>query len=194
MGRGGSRYGAGRPASHVKAEHCLRLDVRQLAKHNRLAGGSFSWRWTNTYTGQDAGSIGITTRPGHAMLNYSHNGQVVSDDVRVVQTACNYGGTRPWFQCPRCTKRVAVLYLRSGRFMCRHCGGIVYASQADDAIGRAWRRQGKLEARLGDGWARPKGMHRATRTKLLAAILACEERRDEALYTYMAQHGLVGLF
>jgi len=166
--------------------------VRQLAKHNRLAGGSFSWRWTNTYTGQDAGSIGITTRPGHAVLNYSHNGQAVSDDVRVVQTACNYGGTRPWFQCPRCTKRVAVLYLRSGRFMCRHCGGVVYASQADDAIGRAWRRQAKLEARLVDGWQRPKGMHRTTRERLVDRILDCEWVRDNAIADFMRRHGLAG--
>lgn len=191
MGRGGSRYGAGRPAWHVKAEHCLRLDVRELARRKMLAGGFYAWRWSNSHTGEEVGSIGITTGAGHARLNYSHNGQSINDDVRIVETACNYGGTRPWFMCPRCSRRVAVLYLRSGRFMCRHCGRVVYASQADDVIGRAWRRQAKLEAHLGDNWRRPKGMHRATRERLVECIFDCERVRDDALYGFMQRRGLL---
>lgn len=192
MGSGGYRYGAGRPASHVKAEHCLRLDVRELARRDMLAGGFYFWRWSNSYTGEEVGSIGINTGAGRARLNYSHNGQSINDDVRIVETACNYGGARPWFMCPRCSRRVAVLCLRSGRFMCRHCGRVVYASQADDVMGRAWRRQAKLEARLAEGWRRPKGMHRATRERIVNGIFDCERRRDEALSAYVHRLGLLG--
>ncbi len=56
---------------------------------------------------------------------------------------------------------------------------------------RAWRKQSKLEARLGPNWRRPKGMRRRTYDKLFAAVLACEELREAALGAYAAR--LVGL-
>lgn len=191
MGCGGSRYGAGRPGWHVKAEHCLKLDVRRLARHKVLAGGMFSWRWTNSYTGEESGSITIYSRPDGLNLSFSQNGQPCGHEVGIVRTACNYGGTRPWLLCPPCGNRVAVLYLRRGRFICRHCAQVVYASQSEDLIGRAWRRQAKLEARLGENWQRPKGMHQATRQKLVTAILQCEELRDRAICDFARRMGLV---
>jgi hypothetical protein len=78
-------------------------------------------------------------------------------------------------------ERVAVLFLRAGRFACRQCQRIAYASQSDDAMGRAWRKQATIEAVLGPNWTQPKGMHHATRERLLAVIWDCEERRDVAL-------------
>jgi hypothetical protein len=38
---------------------------------------------------------------------------------------------------------------------------------------------------LGEHQHRPKGMHHATWIKVMAAILACEELRDRALYDFM---------
>ena len=157
-----------------------------------LVGGSYSWRWSNSRTGEDVGSIGISTGPGHARLSYSHDDTPISETLRIAETACNYGGVRPWFMCPRCSRRVAVLFLRSGRFMCRPCGRVAYASQAEDAMGRAWRRQGKLEARLDENWRRPKGMHHATRERLVDGIFDCERLRDEALSAYLCRYGLMG--
>lgn len=110
-----------------------------------------------------------------------------------MRSACSYGGTRPWLLCPPCGNRVAMLYLRSGRFICRRCARVVYASQSEDLIGRAWRRQAKLEVRLGEHWQRPKGMHHATRQKLMTAILAREELRDRALYDFTHRRGLPGM-
>lgn len=191
MGCGGSRYGAGRPGWHVKAEHCLRLDVRALARHKVLAGGVFSWRWTNSYTGEESGSITIYSRPDGLHLSFSQNGQPCSHEVGIVRTACHYGGNRPWLSCPPCGRRVAVLYLRGGRFICRHCARAVYASQSEDLFGRAWRRQSKLERKLGEYWARPKGMHHATRTRLVAAIQACEELRERALIDFAQRMGML---
>ena len=65
--------------------------------------------------------------------------------------------------------------------MCRHCGRLAYASQSDDVFGGSWRRQRQLERRLGDDLARPKGMHHRTHSKLVRAILACYDERDQAL-------------
>lgn len=191
MGRGGSRFGAGRPGWHVKAEHCLKLDVRELARRKLLGGVSCTWHWSNTVTGEEVGSIGITTRPGAARLNYSSNGVPVSQDIGITRTACPYGGSRPWFQCPRCGRRVGVLFLRSGNFMCRRCGRVVYASQSTDAIGRTWIKQRKLERRLDDDWHRPKGMHRTTYDRIVNGIITCEETRDAALYLVLERWGLL---
>jgi len=194
MGKGGSRYGAGRPGWHVKAEHCLRLDVRELARRKLLGGGGFVWRWSNTETGERLGSISITTEPTAARLSFSSDGVPVNQRVHISRTPCPYGGDRPWFHCPRCGRRVAVLFLRSGHFMCRHCGRVAYASQSADDIGRAWIKQQKLEARLCDEWQRPKGMHGATYERIWNGIVACEEARDAALCVYLQRHaGVLGL-
>lgn len=187
MGKGGSRFGAGRPGWHVKAEHCLRLDVRELARRKLLGGVSCTWRWSNTVTGEELGSIGITTRPGAAWLNYSSGGVPVGQDVRISETACHFGGTRPWFQCPRCGRRVGVLFLRGSNFVCRHCGRVAYASQSDDPIGRGWREQHRLEAKLDENWRRPKHMHHKTRERLVSRIIELEQRRDDALAAFMVR-------
>lgn len=192
MGRGGSRFGAGRPGWHVKAEHCLRLDVRELARRKLLGGVSCTWRWSNTVTGEELGSIGITTRPGAVWLNYSSSGVPVSQDVRIMHTPCHYGGTRPWFQCPRCWRRVGVLYLRGSQFMCRQCGRVAYTSQSEDEMGRAWRRQRRLEHRLGEDYERPKGMHLKTYERICDGIDACEAAKDAALTGFIKRFGLLG--
>lgn len=190
--KGGMRLGAGRPASHVKAEHCMSLDVRKLARKKLLESGAGSWRWWNTSTGETLGTIGFYGKPGALVLNYSVNGRPINEGVTITRTDCTYGGSRPWFRCPRCFGRVGVLYLRGERFRCRKCHGLRYASQSEDACGRAWRKQSKLEARLGENWRRPKGMHHKTRNGLLEVIWQCESVREDALVAYMDRIGFKG--
>lgn len=187
MGRGGHRWNAGRPGWHVKAEHCLRLDVRRWHRDGFLRpGASGTWRWTDSYSGEERGIIGYRVREEHVHLDYSVDGVPSGQTVALARTRCNYGGTRPWFICPVRGERVAVLFMRAGRFACRHCQRIAYASQSDDMIGRTWRKQRKTEAKLGENWQRPKGMHRATRERLLSIILDCEERRDVAIAGHLS--------
>ena len=101
--------------------------------------------------------------------------------IALEQVGCRFGGCRHWFTCPCCGRRVALLYLRWERFACRTCQRVVYASQSEDELARAWRTQSHLEARLGDHWSRPKGMRLRTYERLFAAVLACEEKREGAL-------------
>jgi ribosomal protein S27AE len=98
--------------------------------------------------------------------------------VPILATGCTNGGKRYWFGCPRCGKRAAILYLHSHRFACRNCQRLAYASQSEDEVGRMWRKQSKVEERLGGSWNRPKGMHRYTHERLLQVVLDCEEKRD----------------
>lgn len=186
MGTGGMRCGAGRPATHVKAEHCRRIDVRRWRREGLLlAGRSGAWQWTCGETGELLAAIGYRSDGGTVTLDYSINGEARQQSIRLGRSRCNYGGHRPWFHCPIGGERVAVLYLRAGHFACRHCQRIAYASQSDDACARTWRTQAKAEAKLGLGWRRPKGMHESTRERLLTVILDCEERRDIALSTFL---------
>lgn len=191
MGKGGWRWGAGRPAYRGKVEACLRLDVRQMHRDGCLQPGrGGTWSWRNTSTGEHSGSIGYRVGEGFISLSYSLNGDSRAQWVPIRRTACNYGGTRPWFACPHCDRRVAVLCMRRGGFYCRQCAQVSYYSQSEDALDRTWRRQRKAEAKLGEHWQRPKGMHHATRKRLLATIFECEESRDAALCAWVAAHSL----
>ena len=188
MGRGGMRFGAGRPGWNVKAEHCRSIDVRRVERENLLrAGVTTAWAWTDSETGERLASIGFSVTDDAVLLFYNLNDKPTRQTVPLERTPCHYGGSRPWFNCPRCRRRVAVLYLRASGFACRHCQRVTYASQSDDALGRTWRRQAKLEARLGEHWRRPKGMHHRTRERLLEGIFECEGAREDALASYLAR-------
>ena len=187
MPRGGMRFGAGRPAMHIKAENCKRIDVRRWQREGIFAGRHMgSWQWTDAQTGERLATIGYRSDGDGVALDYSIDGKDCSQRVQLSHSVCHYGGVRPWFICPIRGERVAVLYLRAGRFACRHCQRLAYASQSGDAIDRGWRRQQKIEAKLGDNWKRPKGMHRTTHERLMSIIWDCEEKREAALSRFMA--------
>ncbi len=180
------RIGAGRPAQRAKAEHFTRLDVRHWQRQGVLRpGASGAWVWRNSETGERTASIGYRVEAEAVWINYSIDDKPSSQRVSIDRTACTYGGKRSWFVCPIRGERVAVLYLRAGRFACRHCQRLAYASQSDDFINRTWRRQRQIEAKLGDQLQRPKGMHRATHESLLSIIWDCESQREEALACYL---------
>jgi hypothetical protein len=84
-------------------------------------------------------------------------------------TRCNFGGWRPWFVCPGCGGRVAILYwhekeeMSDGELLlCRSCLDLGYQSQREGPIVRAKRRADKALRRLGPHGSRPKGMHHST--------------------------------
>ena len=188
MGTGGMRCGAGRPGWRIKAGHCLRLDVRDLARLGVLRReGHHGWRWTNSHTGEETGSIGINVYDGALRLSYSSNGTPRHQNVEIERTPCYFGGTRPWLLCPRCGARVGVLFMRLGSFQCRRCGGVAYGSQSEDACGRSWRIEQKLAKRLGDNWTRPRGMHRTTYSKIVSGIVKAQQMREEALAGYLSR-------
>lgn len=194
MSKGGSRYGAGRPGWHTKAEHCRRLCIDRIAGAGLLAPGYQGWQWTDNETGRTLASICIQGGTERIGLSFSVNGKSVSQTVHIDRTSCHFGKNRPWFKCPQCLDRVGLLYFKHERFACRKCHELVYASQAEDITGRAWRKQQQLEALIGPNWCRPKGMHRATHSRILEAVWTCEEVRENAMLEHTFQlrfHALV---
>jgi hypothetical protein len=178
------RWGAGRPGYRAKAEQLQRVDIRVWRKQGYLTPGQyFSWAWNRG--GEPTGSIAVRVHDAQSLsLLYSvgagHDRRDGSQTIALAHTPCHYGSSRPWFVCPRCQRRAGLLFMRWGRFACRRCQKVTYTSQSEDLMARMWRKQGKIEARLGENWQRPKTMRRRTHEAFIEALMACEARRDEA--------------
>ena len=188
--KGGYRSGAGRPASRPQTSWSVRLDVRKLARDGLLTPDcQTTWRWSNGLV------TTLAAHTHHLALSYRYTfaegPRDVQSNVVLEKTPCQFGGTRTWFACPRCHRRVAILYLW-GWPSCRTCARMAYPSQSDDAIGRSWRRTRKIETKLAGGvgewnYRKPKGMRRATFDRLREAYWQEELLRDDALMAFMAR-------
>jgi hypothetical protein len=84
-------------------EHFPSLDIRALHREG-LQAGAWSSGW-----GSGAVRVELIDQDT-AQVSYSI-GRPAFEDVELDRTACNYGGERPWWLCPECGRRCAVLYL-----------------------------------------------------------------------------------
>lgn len=122
------------------------------------------------------------------------------DVLAVLWTLAGYGW-RPWWQCPACRRRAAILYAagpwRLDGWACRHCHRLAYLStrqradvRADAALRRAAAALGVTLAPSG-GWAhgmiarratppRPPGMRRDTYARRLAALWTAHDAASDA--------------
>ena len=189
--KGGWRWGAGRPARHGRTSDALRIDVRQLKRKGFLSQAqSMVWGWPS------GAKIELRTGPDDVRLIYRykrHDGtwRDVDQRVGITHTSCRLGGMRQWFVCPRCLRRVAIVFLWYEP-KCRLCANLRYDSQSIDTIGRSWCRTQKIEARLAGPskeWnhRRPKGMRVATYERLTTAYFREEELRDDFIAEFAAK-------
>ncbi|MBU6165958.1 MAG: hypothetical protein KGQ52_07475 [Alphaproteobacteria bacterium] len=167
----------------------LRLDVRFLHREGYLAGSRAATIYWSV-NGQRTSDIRIATsegeRPSELLLIYKVRASgadwnSVREAVRLEWQPCHYGGYRPWLTCPRCSRRVGVLW-GGERFLCRHCHRVAYPSQNESRLDRHCEQSRKLRRRLGphlddlewpaDMLPRPKGMHRSTHRRLVERIAA----------------------
>jgi len=125
-------------------ENLLRIDVRKLDFRPDQA-----WQYPPP-NGIAISVVGDAVHVIHGTADFY---------VDIQRTACNYGGSRYWFSCPRCGDRRAVLYDDGERtFGCRRCMHLRYASESEDIFDRLRRKCRKLEAKLGDAGDKPKWM------------------------------------
>ena len=71
----------------------------------------------------------------------------VFEGLPVTATQCNYGGLRYWWQCPKCARRVGVLYALPWQFnewSCRHCHGAVHGSSKTGVYKREYAKATNL--------------------------------------------------
>ena len=155
------------------------LDIRRMARSGALTPGrTSSWEWTVNDLVHS--SIRIRAETGMVTLSYTYRPreaapEVINQFVDVETTPCTLGGSRPWFSCPTCRRRVAVIYGAGRLFACRRCQGLAYASQNESGDDRATRRAGRIRKLL--GWpagilngpgGKPVGMHWRTYQRLIA--------------------------
>ena len=177
--------GSGRTEWRAKAERALKLDIKTLKKQDCLRPGlSLTSRWT--LNGVESASITILTHENALELIYrvrnpGEDWQDRRQHIYLDHTKCNYGGSRPWFICPECSRRVGVLYSR-GLFLCRHCSRVAYSSKSENLPDRMLRKANKIRDRLGADYGlhkpmrRPKGMHRTTFWRMKDDVQALETR------------------
>ncbi|WP_220635011.1 hypothetical protein [Georgfuchsia toluolica] len=80
---------------------------------------------------------------------------------------------------------------RGGRYACRKCLNLAYMTETGDGIDRMWRKQWKLEAKLGPNGERPKGMHWRTYELIQGWINEVEEAKDGLFCVHAAR--LIGM-
>jgi hypothetical protein len=161
---------------HRFTDELLALDVRRLHRDGclkRVGAGPVTVTWSGP-----GGSSSIDVFPGRTeiRLNYTvfvgEDREERSERVVIGRTACNFGGSRVWWFCPRCGRRCAILY-GGRRFLCRHCRGIRYRSQNQSKSERLLAKAEGIRARLGGSGVvfdpfpeRPAGMHWRTYHRL----------------------------
>ena len=170
--------GSGRQSSYngkPETSDSMPLDIRKITRKGLLAPGSrFSWQWL--VNDRKVAGIGILVDTHQSMVLswcIKSTGEVVEQRVQTQTSPCHLGGERHWFTCPRCSKRVALLYAPGRYFACRQCGGLGYATQKEGEGDRASTKADKLRKRMGweagilngDG-SKPKGMHWKTYQQL----------------------------
>jgi hypothetical protein len=135
-------------------------------------------------------------RPAALLLHYQV-GEPVCEQIALTWTSCPFGGQRPWWVCPGCGRRCAVLY-GGVRFRCRRCHNLAYASTREEPYERALRRAQAIRQRLGGSPnllapfpAKPPRMHWRTYWRLAEEAMACEAAWGAGLAAWLEQ--VIGL-
>ena len=104
----------------------------------------------------------------------------VTEFIPLQLSACRYGGERLWFTCPKCGKRIAIIYVDS-MVACRDCLGLRYQSEYEDDISRLQSKARKIFDRIGHDYVRPKGMHHKTYECLLSKAIELQISQDKLI-------------
>ena len=126
------------------------------------------------------------------IVELSYPGSRWTQTLRLTRMNSGFGGTRAFWMCPQCKRRVRYLYFKGRGFMCRECASLNYKSQQETKDSMCDYRRGMAfaENKLSvnpafrpDGFdfceyipERPKGMHETTYRRYLSRFLKYRER------------------
>ncbi len=115
------------------------LQINELARLPLIPYSKLEWVW-RTNKGTQQTTIPIKVLPNALELYFPIESGSALQMIRLTHSCGSRGGTRPWFICPTCPRRVGVLYHKRGLpFRCRRCWGLAYPSQyqpRDQSYGR----------------------------------------------------------
>jgi hypothetical protein len=142
-GFGSTRWG--RQSTRATTEGLLALDVRVLGRRGYFTAGPGEVAegveiWSSR--GSEVGRISVEYRgadPQIVTLEYrvrrpEEDWHTIQERVELNRTRCTFGGSRPWFVCPGCRMRRAVLFCVGGVFRCRVCHDLAYRSTREEPI------------------------------------------------------------
>jgi len=180
-------YGSGRYGGLV-AESLRSLDINTLNRKGLLEGWRGTWAWWDE-DGDMTASLSLSTGKDLVRVTGMLNGEPWDQSITLSRSPCNYGGDRPWFNCPAwgCGRRVGKLYIGGSGLACRKCYGLVHASTREDAVGRTWRKKRKLEALLDNEGEKPKGMHWRTYSRICDQLDILEGNLDQQFFMRAAR-------
>lgn len=172
-------FGSGRYTrlnTKTRVEEALGLDVRTLQREGKLRPGpAFFRRWL--CDGREVARRAFL--PGPDALTVLREGKP-AEFLRLEWTPCHYGGARPWWRCPACDGRCALVYDAVGIFACRQCNDLKHRTTQENRGNRLILKAQRLGARMGrrslcdPGQGKPYRMHWRTYVRL--------RRRFEAAY------------
>jgi hypothetical protein len=186
--------GSGHPYDRDKrdvVEDYWSLDINWLKREGCLQPGlCSSIHWTRE--GQPSGSINLTAHEDKVALAYTYasggTAESVNQTIPLDRTGCHFGGSRPWFFCPKCGQRVGVLCGAGKLFWCRHCYSLAYRSQQSSESDRLLMKAQAIRKRLGASPctsdpidSKPTGMHWRTFKRLKHQALIAGHRSNYLL-------------
>ncbi len=205
-GSGSGGWQGGRPLTVER----FRLDVRDVVRGglNLAAPHTDGRRLRATWTGMHPTLPAVALEPTIGADGRADAVTVTSataagdrrDVIDVTWTRTGYG-RRPWWLCPLCDRRVAILYAArryvAHGWACRTCHGLAYLSTRQTADVRADVALRRAAAALGvnlspaGGWAhgmirsdaqppRPPGMRRDTYARRLDALHGAHDAASDA--------------
>jgi ribosomal protein S27AE len=156
----------------ARCESYKSIDIREWKREGLLStpGNYFTVEWSGDHplgigvlVGERDADLGII---GSLTLGYRvGRGQPIERPIHIAFTRPKFGGRRPWFFCPRCIGRAAILYFHREDWACRRCCDLGYQSELEAKGRRGLMRARKIQARLGGDRSgfefpdKPKGMH-----------------------------------
>jgi hypothetical protein len=166
----GEFYAASEPIS----EGCRSIDIRRIHREGQLHAGNLfvvPWRRAGEPFGQAYVVVG-----DNAIIIVCLEHIPVIQRVAITWSAPHFGGHRPWFECPYCRRRSALIYIGDEEIACRRCFNLAYASQHEPVRQRGLMKAQNIRVMLGGNPSvidrfppRPKGMHWEKYRRLRAA-------------------------
>jgi len=165
------RFGSGkwlRPQKKRVVEDCLDIDIRYLARMGLLSSRTMkTFLLTWLHNGLETDQVKVSALSEKITLHYQQflqgENAYREQHVTIVYTPCHYGRQRPWFRCPNCISRCAIIYLGNQGFHCRKCYQLPYRSQQICKLDRLISKRVTLEDRL---YNTSKGLHYRTLERL----------------------------
>jgi hypothetical protein len=201
MGSSSSGRHGGRPTIEGCGSYRLSTkNLRQALRHPPGTDLVFRYR-----VDDEPMDVWLQVRPAQGCLRLRHPSREIrefSSDppaemeyaIDLTWTPAGFGGRRWWFLCPLSGRRCAVLHLPRGgrRFASARGYGLARHVTRLPEHERLWWKMAKIARRLGARAdpeippGKPKGMHRRTYERLLAAWMEAAERRDRIYDTKIA--------